>query len=1063
MAESKLIAKHFERLEEIGAGAMGTVYLGRDTFDDSKVAIKELKPEVIKEDPELVERFAREGEALRKLNHPSIVKVLASAEEDGNHYIVMEYVDGGSLRDLLNKKEQLPINQVLEIALDLSDALARAHRLNIIHRDIKPANVLIASDGTPRLTDFGIARIGDSSQMTQTGVIMGTLAYLPPEALSGIRIDHRADIWAFGVMLYEMCAGHRPFEAESTGGLLAGILQGSVPDLLQHRPYEDFGSWGLPGLIYWMLEKERADRPNSARLVGAMVENLLSGQELPSWNWFGDQTGSYDGSKEYESDTNIQLSPEQAAKAAREFTTGGFRLDELKADTQTSPSEISLSVNAENRQADPIISRSDWSISLKRSIDHKPRIFISYRRQDSTAITGRLYDRLVMAFGAENIFKDVDNIPPGADFKQVLEQQVTACDVALIMIGQKWINAANEQGRRLEDSSDFVRIEVEAALGMSNKLVVPVLVDDAEMPEERLLPPTMKNLLYRNAAQVRNDPDFNRDAEWLIKQIHNAFEYTQNIRKIAWRIPAIVASLLIAIAIIYGLWGILNPSPLLCDVAVVGQDETMILIAHPERIAGEERDVQGFIFEDLRGHFEQTIPFSPIRIRASKQLIRNEEDALALANLCHAGVIIWGHYDAERSFMNVQFGDPEDFPLFVFEESVVRAMSDAEYIMRDEQTETLAFGVIAALNITWTVANDSFNIAMNLTIGELVGDTPAQVQGSTEAARYHRHLPLYIFDPEQGIEELNLAIDTTGGNALLYLTRSLSQMRLGNLPEAREDIATAQSLGPKNWIMPQNMQVNDFVYFRNDFESAIPLLDEIIEQRPDDWFFRTYRGNLLYQTGKQEAARSDLEAALTTNPITNWPYPVSIIFAMRDADFLYAQELYAEAQNFRNAAFIERLLLVTFNEDAVKSPLVPFLRGFTNLTLERWPSLLNDMDEALTSGLDIPEIHFMRGFAYCNQKEYALAEEAYTQAIALDPDFIFLYFLRAEVRFRQGGLKMAGVVQDLASINSSGQAKLYEPFTSRGVELMNEVSCENFLELDLSKFGIAANTVGSDS
>lgn len=246
MADSNLISNRFERLEEIGAGAMGTVYLGRDTVDDTKVAIKELKPEVVKEDPELVERFTREGEALRKLNHPSIVQVLASVDEGDSHYIVMEHVDGGSLEDLLKAKEQLPINQVLEIALDLSDALARAHRLNIIHRDIKPANVLIASDGTPRLTDFGIARIGDTSRMTQTGVIMGTLAYLPPEALSGIRLDHRADIWAFGVMLYEMCAGQRPFQSETTGGLLSGILHGSVPDLLQHRPYEDFGSWGLP-------------------------------------------------------------------------------------------------------------------------------------------------------------------------------------------------------------------------------------------------------------------------------------------------------------------------------------------------------------------------------------------------------------------------------------------------------------------------------------------------------------------------------------------------------------------------------------------------------------------------------------------------------------------------------------------------------------------------------------------------------------------------------------------------------------------------------------------------
>lgn len=1067
MSEIKLIAKRFECLEEIGAGAMGTVYLGRDILDDSKVAIKELKPEVVKEDPELVERFEREGEALRKLNHPSIVKVLASVEEGDNHYIVMEYVDGGSLRDLLKEKEQLPINQILEIALDLSDALARAHRLNIIHRDIKPDNVLIADDGTPRLTDFGIARIGDTSQITQSGVIMGTLAYLSPEALSGIQIDQRADLWAFGVMLYEMCAGRRPFESESTGGLLAGIIHGSVPDLLQFRAYEDFGSWGLPGLIYWMLEKEREERPNSARLVGALVENLLSGKEMPSWNWFGDSSGMYDGSKEYDPDRQIQFSPEQAAKVVRDYTTGGFRLDELKAEMQadaSSDSNINISVEDSQWRADPLISRSDWSISLKRKLDHKPRIFVSYRRQDSTAITGRLYDRLVMAFGNENVFKDVDDIPPGADFKQVLEQQVAACDVAIIMIGSKWLNAANEQGRRLEDNSDFVRIEVEAALGMSDKLVIPVLVNSAEMPEERLLPANMKDLIFRNAALVRNDPDFNRDAEWLINQVHNAFDYGKTARKISWKIPAIAVSLVLIIALIYVFWN-QPPPPLSCDVAIVGEYETMVLIAQPERISGEEREVRAFIFEDLREHFEQTVPFSRIRVRASDHIISNETDALALADLCNAGVIIWGRYDAERSFMSVQLGDPEDYPPFVFEEDEVRAISDAEYIMNDELTETLAFGVISVMNIAWPAANNGINISMNLAIGELIEDTPAQVQGSTQASRFHRYLPLHIFDPQQGIEELNRAIDTTGGSASLYLTRSFSHQRLGNLPEARQDIATAQSLGPEDWVIPQFMRVNDLVFFQQDFESAIPYFTEIIEQRPNDWHYRTFRGALNYITGDYDTARIDVEIALANNPAANWIYPVAIGLALRDADFLRTQQLFAESKaNFRNPALIERVLIVSFNEDTVHTSFVPFLGGFTNLTLGRWTSLIADMDEAIALGLDIADVHFMRGFAYCNQGDYVNAEEAYTRAIELDPDLTFLYLLRTEARFRQGGLSMGGALQDFAHIVNSEQAELYAPLTSHGIELMNDLSCENLMEVDLSQFGITSDdAIESDS
>ncbi|MGB1288019.1 MAG: serine/threonine-protein kinase, partial [Aggregatilineales bacterium] len=182
MSEQKIIGERYELQQEIGMGGMGAVFLGVDTVTQEKVAIKQLKPEVIRGDPDIVERFDREGEMLRKLHHPGIVAVLATVEEDGNHYIVLEYVTGGSLRDLLDKTPRLPYEQVLQIALDLSDALARAHRLKVIHRDIKPANVLIAEDGTPRLTDFGVAHMGDKTRVTATGVVVGTLAYLPPES-----------------------------------------------------------------------------------------------------------------------------------------------------------------------------------------------------------------------------------------------------------------------------------------------------------------------------------------------------------------------------------------------------------------------------------------------------------------------------------------------------------------------------------------------------------------------------------------------------------------------------------------------------------------------------------------------------------------------------------------------------------------------------------------------------------------------------------------------------------------------------------------------------------------
>ncbi|MBC8171001.1 MAG: protein kinase [Anaerolineae bacterium] len=269
-----LIGNQFTVQEVLGTGGMGTVYRGMDMKTGDNVAIKLLKTEAIADDPDLVERFAREAEALRQLNHPNIVKVLATLEEEGRHYIIMEYVSGGSLSDLLKAQSTMPIRWVLKLAIELADALTRAHYLKIIHRDIKPANVLIAADGTPRLTDFGVAHLGAQERVTRTGSIVGTLDYLSPEALSGGAVDNRSDIWAFGVMLFEMLSGQRPFIGTSLTHLITQILTTAYPDLEQMRPDTPIG---LIDLVYRMLEKDREARIPSIRLIGAELEAIMHG------------------------------------------------------------------------------------------------------------------------------------------------------------------------------------------------------------------------------------------------------------------------------------------------------------------------------------------------------------------------------------------------------------------------------------------------------------------------------------------------------------------------------------------------------------------------------------------------------------------------------------------------------------------------------------------------------------------------------------------------------------------------------------------------------------------
>jgi DNA-binding NarL/FixJ family response regulator/predicted Ser/Thr protein kinase len=268
------IGKRYEIEKLIGSGAVGRVYLGRDTETGEPVAIKELISDWVAHAPDAVERFRREGEALRKLNHPNIVKVLATLEEEGQHYLVMEYVGGGSLADLLKRQPQLPIQQVISIGLELSDALSRAHHLEIIHRDIKPGNILLAEDGTPRLTDFGLAHLGSYPALTTAGQLLGTFQYLSPEACANEPLDARADIWSFGVVLFEMLTGRLPFDGDSPIEIIHAIQNQPVPEVSWYRKEAPAP---LAELIRRMLMRDRPVRLASARLVGAELEAMQHG------------------------------------------------------------------------------------------------------------------------------------------------------------------------------------------------------------------------------------------------------------------------------------------------------------------------------------------------------------------------------------------------------------------------------------------------------------------------------------------------------------------------------------------------------------------------------------------------------------------------------------------------------------------------------------------------------------------------------------------------------------------------------------------------------------------
>src|SRR5688572_6578400 len=228
---------HYEIVAQIGEGGMGEVYLAIDTKLDRKVAIKILNEEFGQHESNLT-RFVREAKAASSLNHPNILVVHEIGEHENTNYIVSEFINGKTLREIL-KEKTLKLSEVLDISIQIADALCTAHSSNIIHRDIKPENIIVRPDGVVKVLDFGLAKLVEEQNrsifgleesnllqsQTAKGVILGTVSYMSPEQARGKRVDARTDIFSFGILLYEMLTGEQPFTGETVNHTIVAILE----------------------------------------------------------------------------------------------------------------------------------------------------------------------------------------------------------------------------------------------------------------------------------------------------------------------------------------------------------------------------------------------------------------------------------------------------------------------------------------------------------------------------------------------------------------------------------------------------------------------------------------------------------------------------------------------------------------------------------------------------------------------------------------------------------------------------------------------------------------------
>ena len=324
MEAKRMLANRYELIRKIGGGGMAVVYLAYDTSLDRQVAIKLLREEYV-DDPDFIRQFQKEAKAVARLSHQNIVNIYDFGESDGVTYLVMEYVEGSTLKEIFAQYGQLPISQVIDYSVQLCYGLAQAHSQQIVHKDIKPHNIMIDRNHVVKITDFGIAQAMNNLTITHNKGILGSAHYFSPEQARGERVDFESDIYSLGVVMYEMVTGKVPFTGDNPVSVALKHMQEQPASLLAQRADVPLG---LERIIFKALEKNPAYRFGSMQ---EMADALLDLQlYLEERGYYQQEMVLTSSERDYGKATYREATPERKEIFEEATEYGGDRTRVIK-------------------------------------------------------------------------------------------------------------------------------------------------------------------------------------------------------------------------------------------------------------------------------------------------------------------------------------------------------------------------------------------------------------------------------------------------------------------------------------------------------------------------------------------------------------------------------------------------------------------------------------------------------------------------------------------------------------------------------------------------------------